>query len=68
MSAIEYREFVGPIDDDKRLRLGALACQVFPVSGQPERSVAGFADQLGIAVNGHQWVHLCAARPCLRST
>ena len=61
VSGIEYRESAGPIDEDKRLRLGALACQVFPVPGQPERSAAGFAEQLGVMVNGHQWVHLCTA-------
>ena len=61
MPDIEYRESAGPIDEDKLLRLGALACQVFRVPGQPQPSAAGFAKHLGITVNGHEWVHLCVA-------
>ena len=58
MSAINYREAAGPIDEATLLSLGALAGQVFVVPGQAVPPVGDFAEQLKVAVNGHQWVHL----------
>ena len=61
MSAIDYQEFEGLIDDAMLLRLGAVAGPVFAAPGQPESAAAEVAEQLGIAVNGHRWIHLCTA-------
>ena len=61
MSAIDYQEFEGPIDEAMLLRLGTVAGPVFAAPGQPESVAADVAEQLGIAVNGHRWIHLCTA-------
>ena len=61
LSAIDYQEFEGPIDEAMLLRLGTMAGPVFTASGQPEPAAAEVAEQLRIAVNGHRWIHLCTA-------
>jgi len=61
LSAIDYQEFEGPIDEAMLLRLGSVAGPVFAAPGQPEPAASEVAEQLGIAVNGHRWVHLCTA-------
>ena len=43
------------------LRLGAVAGPVFAAPGQPEPAAVEVAEQLGVAVNGHRWIHLCTA-------
>ncbi len=61
MSAIDYQEFEGPIDEATLLRLGTMAGPVFAAPGQPGLAAAAWAEQFGIAVNGHRWIHLCTA-------
>ena len=61
MAAIDYQEFEGPIDEATLLRLGTVAGPVFTTPGQPEPAAAKVAEQLGIAVNGHRWIHLGTA-------
>lgn len=61
VSAIHYQEFEGPIDEATLLRLGTVAGPVFSAPGHPEPAAAEMAEQLGLAVNGHRWIHLCTA-------
>ena len=61
MSAIDYQEFEGPIDEALLLRLGTIAGPVFTAPGQPEPAAAEVAEQLHRAVNGHCWIHVCTA-------
>lgn len=34
---------------------------MFAAPAQPEPAAAEVAEQLGVAVNGHRWIHLCTA-------
>ena len=61
VSAIDYREFEGPIDEVMLLRLGTLAERVFAAHGQPAPVPTDVTNQLRVAINGHRWVHLGTA-------
>ena len=61
LSAIDYQELEGPIEEAMLLRLGTVAGPVFTAPGQPGPTASAAADQLRSAVNGHRWIHLCTA-------